>query len=125
MKPEFKKCADNDTPLLTALRKGHDEAAIVLLDAGANPNAVNNKGQTPLMLAVDNADPIMVDKLLRAGALIDNPQVANSRQNLFTLAKGWHNTDAETEEKFAAIRELLDRASPAQVTSFPAKPLKL
>lgn len=125
MKPEFKKYADHDTPLLAALRKGHDEAAIVLLDAGANPNAVNGKGQTPLMLAVDNADPVMVDKLLRAGALIDNPQVANSRQNLLTLAKGWHNTDAETEEKFAAIRELLDRASPLQVKVPPAQPLKL
>lgn len=38
------------TPLMIAVAQGHETAAYLLLQAGANPNVYNNHGRTPLML---------------------------------------------------------------------------
>ena len=39
------------TPLILAAVGGHKELVKVLLEAGANPRAVNSHGQTPLDIA--------------------------------------------------------------------------
>lgn len=73
---------DGATPLhaLVMTRHGHDPRhepymnvplAIALLDGGANVNAVNSAGQTPLYLAVEN--DAMVRALLEAGATLEAP----------------------------------------------------
>ena len=58
------------TPLHEAASAGHREAAQLLIDAGANPNAVDDEylGHTAIRLAVDKDDVAMVQLLLDHGA---------------------------------------------------------
>ena len=44
-------------PLHSAANKFRIETIRILLDAGAEVDAVNNKGETPLLLAVGHNDP--------------------------------------------------------------------
>lgn len=51
------------------------EVIAILLDAGADPNARNDSGTTPLMLAAGNGDEEIIVRLIKAGAdttAIDN-----------------------------------------------------
>jgi Ankyrin repeats (3 copies) len=43
-----------DTPLTWALSNSQTDAAILLIDLGADPNATNGSGETPLSTAVVN-----------------------------------------------------------------------
>jgi ankyrin repeat protein len=59
---------DGATALAWAAHWDDAATADVLIAAGADPNAANQLGITPLMLASVNGSSAMVDKLLRAGA---------------------------------------------------------
>lgn len=65
---------DGQTPLHVAAMQAQLEAVKLLLEAGANPNAVDKKGNTPLMIAASGLagdaerEWHTVDCLLRAGA---------------------------------------------------------
>ena len=63
-----------DKKLLTAAKKGKLEQVKKLLEQGANPNARNNKGNTPLMENIENKKTNMdvIQALLDAGA---NPNI--------------------------------------------------
>ena len=79
----FACSADEDTPL---------PIIQALLDAGADPNAADNRGRTPLFRAVHGTGHIpLVEALLNAGA---NPAV--------------QNTDLETTLHVACFRGRLD-----------------
>ena len=65
--------ADGATALHWAVHWNNFETATLLVDAGADPNALNELGVAPLALASLNASPEMVAALLRAGA---DPNVA-------------------------------------------------
>ena len=86
---------DGESPLNIALLKGHSEIAIMLLNAGANPNTKTEKldrledhylpknvkqhlGETPLHLAVKSKliSSSVISRLLNAGA---NPNAKNDR----------------------------------------------
>lgn len=56
------------SPLLVAVANGHFEVVLILLDNGANPNAVNNDGESALHLL---ATGIMVEACLPVGVHID------------------------------------------------------
>jgi ankyrin repeat protein len=65
-----KRIAPNDRlALLEAARRGYGEVALALLEAGANPNAGDSEGVTPLMWARKARDTTLVDALLKAGAV--------------------------------------------------------
>lgn len=53
------------TALLYACHSGSTEAAIALLQAGADPTIPDNKGHTPLMWAVRSGKAPLVEALLR------------------------------------------------------------
>jgi ankyrin repeat protein len=54
--------------LLLAIQKRHTEAAEELLELGADPNATDYKGQTPLMMAVRTRNTRILKRLLEVGA---------------------------------------------------------
>lgn len=58
------------SPLATAAIAGSEELVAKLLEAGADPNAAREGGQTPLMdaVAVGTSDPRCIEILLRGGA---------------------------------------------------------
>ena len=59
---------DGDTPLHVMVWRNDAYAVEVLLEAGANPNAVGDMGETPLHVAVSKENFTIVETLLRAGA---------------------------------------------------------
>jgi ankyrin repeat protein len=58
MTPLFYACAFNKTELM----------ALAMMDAGANVNALDGHGQTPLIRAVQNRNERIIDSLLSHGA---------------------------------------------------------
>jgi hypothetical protein len=64
------------TPLHQAARRGHGTVAVALLDHGADIEARDNKGQTPLRRAVNCRKLEVVQLLMRRGA---NPRAADGR----------------------------------------------
>ena len=62
---------DGDTPLHVMASRGDRFACQVLVDAGAEVNAVGDMGQTPLHVAISRGCIETVELLLRAGARTD------------------------------------------------------
>lgn len=63
------------TPILHAIHKGQDQAALLLLDLGADVNAKSRGGLTALMMAAGYGNAKLVAELLDRGA---DPYVQNS-----------------------------------------------
>ena len=57
-----------DTPLHTVCTWGDVQSVVCLVDAGADVNALGDRGCTPLFNAVMSSDPEVVRTLLNAGA---------------------------------------------------------
>jgi len=78
----------NWTPLHFAANKNKVDTVRILLDAGAEVDAVNNKGETPLLLSVSHNDPEApaVIKLLREHGA-DPYRVANDGFSPIRLAR--------------------------------------
>jgi hypothetical protein len=55
-------------PLMHAVHKNQPAAVAALLDAGANPNATSQGGETPLMMAAGYGQTAIVKMLLARGA---------------------------------------------------------
>jgi ankyrin repeat protein len=60
--------ADGTTALHWVVRRNHVVIVRLLLGVGANVNAANNYGVTPLSVAAAGADPAMIRTLVRGGA---------------------------------------------------------
>ncbi len=60
--------AGSETPLMRAVRSGHEEAVRELVRAKASVDAANELGSTPLLVATAAGDLAMVQDLLQAGA---------------------------------------------------------
>ena len=56
------------SPLLVAVLNSQFEASLILLAAGANPNARDNEGATPLALSISNNDKRLEKALRLCGA---------------------------------------------------------
>lgn len=76
---------EGDTPLHVYLWRNDAWAARVLLEHGADPNAVGDMGETPLHVAVREASVETIAALLKAGAREDT--VSEFGQTPAQLAK--------------------------------------
>jgi ankyrin repeat protein len=85
---------DGTTALMWAVRNDSQPIATLLLDAGANVNAVNRYGVSALSIAASQANPAAVEMLLKAGA---DPQTAEATlpdgQTLLMLAARTGNAE--------------------------------
>jgi ankyrin repeat protein len=59
---------NGNTALMTAVQVGYGEGAQLLLGQGASVNLANNRGETPLIMAVHNRDVGIARTLLEVGA---------------------------------------------------------
>ncbi len=67
---------DNDTLLIRAVRSSSASEVEALLEAGADPNAKNKLGVTPLFLACFIGDPEKVELLTEKGANVNAVDIA-------------------------------------------------
>ena len=65
---------EGDTPLHVVVSRGDSYAALRLIAAGADVNAVGDMSETPLHVAVNRGDVRVVEALLDAGA---NPDLVS------------------------------------------------
>jgi ankyrin repeat protein len=78
---------DGDTPLITALRRGHPDMIDYLLSQGAAVNATGINGVSPLMVAIEQSDSQSVASLLKAGADVKARDSLNQKSVLHYLAR--------------------------------------
>jgi ankyrin repeat protein len=95
---------DGATPLMYAVQHGDLAAVRMLLDAGADPNAADHAGATPLLWAVDDLEKTRL--LIERGARV-NARSADGRTPLM-VAAGRHGSAP-------VVRLLLDRGANALV----------
>lgn len=69
---------DSDTPLHSACYWGALDAITVLLSAGADANAKNDAGATPLHLCALNHQPGAARLLLASGARVNEPEASDA-----------------------------------------------
>ena len=92
---------DGTAPLHWAVRANDVDAAQRLIRAGANPDAANRYGVTPLSLAAENASAPLIQMLLQAGAhptgaiLMTAARTGNAEVVRMLLARG---ADANARE---------------------------
>jgi ankyrin repeat protein len=66
--------ANGDTPLIVTARIGFEEAADYMVQMKAKVDAANRRGETALIIAVQQRQPRIIELLLKAGA---NPDKAD------------------------------------------------
>jgi hypothetical protein len=88
-------------PLLHAIHTGQFEAAALLLERGASPDAASPSGYSALMMAVAEDEPAAVDLLIRAGA--NTGAAAANGMTALTIAVGGGLVDCRP----ARVRQLL------------------
>jgi ankyrin repeat protein len=126
---------DGTTPLHWAVRANDQEAAQRLLKSGANPDAANRYGVTPLSLAAENASAPMIQALLQAGAhptntiLMDAARTGNAEIVRMLLTRGADANARETslgetalmwaaaENHPEAVRALIEHGADPNVRS--------
>lgn len=108
------------TALLHAARENAIEAARVLLELGADPNAANPIGIGALRIALTNGHWDMAKMLLDGGAdPNDGALVEAARTRAWPFVRAANNRPDETDS-LALIREMLDRgADPNKVPDEP------
>lgn len=95
---------DGNTPLLTAALYGDTTAVGLLLQVGAKVDAVNNRGETALILAVQRRDLVVIRQLVDGGA---NPRIAD------TIAGKSALEYAASDPRGTAVVKILADARPA------------
>ncbi len=96
------------TPLMVATRTGHGDAAVLLLDAGADPRAATVTGVTPLHFAAGAGQTQAVEALIAAGAEVDARESKMGQTPLIFAAN---------EGRTEAIRVLVEAGADVNATT--------
>ncbi|MBV9508616.1 MAG: ankyrin repeat domain-containing protein [Acidobacteriia bacterium] len=94
--------ADGATALHWAAHWNDEETAALLMQAGAHPSPANRNGATPLFLASENGNAVIIRALLDAGADVNAPVLSHGETALMLAARSG-NPDA--------VMVLLDRGA--------------
>ena len=62
---------DGETPLHVLIWRGDVEGALLLIENGANIDAIGDMGETPLHVAISKNEKRVIDALLEVGARTD------------------------------------------------------
>ncbi|MFT7150886.1 MAG: ankyrin repeat protein [Nonlabens sp.] len=84
---ESKDC-DGDTPLHVLVRRGDSYAVNLLIESGAEVNAIGDMSETPLHIAIRKENIPIVELLLSAGAKSDICSEFNKTAKEQALEKG-------------------------------------
>ncbi|WPP45819.1 ankyrin repeat domain-containing protein [Pseudomonas sp. AN-1] len=79
---------DGDTPLHVMVWRNDAYAVKVLLEAGANPNAIGDMGETPLHVAVSKENCTIAETLLQADAKVNIRSDFNETAQERAIRKG-------------------------------------
>ena len=79
---------DGDTPLHVMVWRNDAYAVKVLIEAGANPNAIGDMGETPLHVAVGQENVTIAETLLQAGAKTNIQSEFNETAQKKAIRKG-------------------------------------
>jgi ankyrin repeat protein len=114
---ELRQSDTGRTPLDYAAYRRDGVAARVLLDFGADPNAMDKTGMTPLMFAAENGDTGMTNILLDGKASIDLARGGNNKETALMKAAQKGSSDV--------VRALLKAgADPIMTDAFNKTALK-
>lgn len=80
----FQNSTENNTALMSATENGHSQAVITLLAAGADPNLVDNYGETALKIAIRNNHNLTAVILINNGTILNLPS-KNPELNLAVM----------------------------------------
>jgi uncharacterized protein len=87
------RASDGDTPLHVFAWRKDLAAAQMLIEAGADPNAIGDMGETPLHVSVRQDMPELAEALLAAGASPDIVSEFEQTPREMALKKGGHLAD--------------------------------
>jgi ankyrin repeat protein len=102
------KDREGNTPLHDAALFGDPAAMTYLISMKARVNATNNRGETPLILAVHRRDLVLVQQLIDAGA---DPKIADTFAGKSALDY------AKEDPRGGAVLKLMQDAKPVQKKS--------
>ncbi|CAI6101215.1 unnamed protein product [Clonostachys chloroleuca] len=86
--PTEKRDTYGRTPLLWAADRGHEETLGMLLDKGANINAVDNRKMTALHLAIKGGHRGVISVLIQKGARVDLKDDSGSTPLVMAIKSG-------------------------------------
>lgn len=105
---EWQEPCSGRTPIAEASAKGHSECARLLIQAGANCNVKDYRGDTPLHLACKSGKPATVQLLLHVPNLF--PFETNLRMKTpLDIARDRFAREEERQEMYEECIELLEK----------------
>ncbi len=109
------------TPLLKASLNGHEQAALKLLEKGAEVDLVDKGGYSAMMLAASNNFAQVVELLIEHGADINRVDHSNGWSALIWAAKRGHTETVSVLLKHGADRSVIDDAGKSALDYAEAK----
>ncbi len=104
------RAQDSEEDLFAYAMGGEVEEVRRLLDAGVNPNAADEDGETVLMFAVSSSIPEVVEMLLGAGANVYSKSSSGSTALMATVIGDGEMDDEEMRPDYLKIARLLIEA---------------
>jgi len=107
-------------PLHLAIGNDDVEMVRLLLKSGADVSLADTTGETPLMMASDLGDPVIVSSLLDKGASVDARDPEYQQTALMLAARGGHTAVARLLIKHGARVDAQTRTGPVPAFRTPA-----